>query len=143
MADGKKQKREMADWVITMAVPSNGYPLRRYNVAKRDRQEFESIFEGLLLKGCDRKAPITALWMANTLWVEPLPNTKKVKMAAKKMRVLAQEILELEKTGFHISAATERGCAEWAGTGRCGRPFAYVPALRTPEVAAEGSRDVR
>jgi len=100
--DLRKQKCEMADWAIAMAVPSNGEPLKRLRVRKSGFPTFKTTFRKLLLKGCDHKALMTALCMANTIWVRPLPTAGRVKAAVKRMRELAEEIAELEKTQFHI-----------------------------------------
>ena len=101
-ANLRKQKCEMADSAIAMAVPSNGEPLERLKVRRSDLRTFRTTFEELLLKGCDHKALMTALCMANTMWVRPLPTARRVKASVKRMRELAEEIAELEKTQFHI-----------------------------------------
>jgi hypothetical protein len=112
-ADLRKQKCEMADMAIAMAVPSNGEPLKRLNFRRSGMQTFKTTFKELLLKGCDHKALLTALCMANTIWVRPLPTARRVKAAAKRMRELAEEITELEKTEFlilqHRQVVTESG----------------------------------
>lgn len=97
-----KQKCEMADSAIAMAVPSNCEPLKNLEIRKSDWQTFKDAFRELLLKGCDHKALWTALCMANTITVRPLPTARRVKAAVKRMRELAGEIAELEKTQFHI-----------------------------------------
>jgi hypothetical protein len=135
-ANRKKQKDTMADWAILMALPfSNLRPLKRYKVARTDRQLFDLTFESLLEKRCERSALETALWMANTVQVETFPNTTRVKSLAEKMRNLADEISRVEGTKFPDLADAGDHQAKRHGPGRCGRRFAGVPLLRAPQVA--------
>lgn len=93
----------MADWAVFIAAPSgNLQPLRGFKVAEADQEEFISIFMGLVDDGCDEKALKTALWMANTIQVPPFPRAPRVKLLAKKLRALADEISRLEKTNFLV-----------------------------------------
>jgi len=87
---------------IAMAVPSNAEPLKQLKIQRSDLQTFKDGFRKLLIEGCDHKALMTALCMANTISVRPLPTARRVKAAVKRMRELAQEIADLEKTQFHI-----------------------------------------
>lgn len=79
----------------------------------------------LVAAGCDQRALVTALWMANAVQVESFPNATKVRSLAKRMRDLAYEISRLEASNFLVWQ-TEQGIKrvypvlyiKWATNGR-------------------------
>ena len=93
----------MADWAIFIGVPfGNLQPLKGFKLAENVAKEFMSTTVDLVAKGCDGNALMTALYMANTAQVPPFPSATKVKAIAKRMRDLATDISELEKTNFLV-----------------------------------------
>lgn len=99
----KKQKDTMADWALFIGVPfGNLQPLKGFRLAEEVAEEFRSTTADLVARGCDENALMTALYMANTVQVPPFPSATKVKAIAKRMRDLATDILEVEKTNFLV-----------------------------------------
>jgi len=93
----------MADWAIFIGVPfGNLQPLKGFKLGEDVAEEFMSTTEDLVAKGCDGNALMTSLFMANTVEVPPFPPATKVKAIAKRMRDLATDISELEKTNFLV-----------------------------------------
>ncbi len=93
----------MADWALFIGVPfGNLQPLKGFKLAEDVAEEFTSTTADLVAKGCDGNALMTALHMANTAQVSPFPSATKVKAISKRMRDLAKNISELEKTNFLV-----------------------------------------
>jgi hypothetical protein len=102
-AERKTQKDTMADWALFIGVPfGNLEPLKGFKLGEAVGEEFMAIAWDLVAKGCDGNALMTALNMANTVQVPPFPSAARVKAIAKRMRDLAKDISELEKTNFLV-----------------------------------------
>jgi transposase len=104
---GKRERRMMADWAMSVSLPSVKYPLEQYEVAVSRREEFEEDFQFLLGKGCDALALEAALCMAKTMRARVMPKAGKVRVVADKVRALAREISELESSYFLIAQESE------------------------------------
>jgi len=98
--DRNVQKETIADFMILMAVVSCE-PLRPYKKpsAIRFTTDFDSAFDSLIGQGCRRKALETALQMSNTIRVPDVPSSKRVSPMVKRIRMLADELGDLEASG--------------------------------------------
>jgi hypothetical protein len=96
----KVQKETIADFMILMAVVSCE-PLRSYSTPSTTRYKtaFESAFDALIDYGCTRKALETALQMSKTIRVPDAPSSKRVSPMVKRIRMLADELSDLEASG--------------------------------------------
>ena len=91
----------MVDWAVFIALPrGNLEPLNRYRVLPEDRDVFKKKLRELVAAGCDQRALVTALWMANTVQVESFPSATRIRSLAKRARDLADEISRLEASHF-------------------------------------------
>jgi hypothetical protein len=99
--DARKRKNRMVDWAVFIALPrGNLEPLNRYRVLPEDRDVFKKKLRELVAAGCDQRALVTALWMANTVQVESFPSATRIRSLAKRVRDLADEISRLEASHF-------------------------------------------
>jgi hypothetical protein len=104
---GKPQRHMMADWAMSVSLPSVKYPLEQYEVPVSRRGEFEKTFQFLLGKGCDALALRAALCMAKTIREREMPKAERVRVVADKLRALASEVWELESSHFLIAQESE------------------------------------
>ena len=104
---GKRQRHMMADWAMSVSLPSVKYPLEQYEVAASGREDFEEEFRFLVGKGCEAVALEAALCMAKTMRARVMPKAEKVRVGAEKLRALARELSELESSYFLIAQESE------------------------------------
>jgi hypothetical protein len=99
-SDRKVQKETIADFLSLMAVVSCE-PLRPYSTppATRYTTSLDSAFDSLIGQGCRRNALETALLMSNTIRVPDAPSSKRVSPMVKRIRMLADELGDLEASG--------------------------------------------
>jgi hypothetical protein len=97
----------MADWAMSVSLPSVKHPLERFEVATSGHNEFEKDFQFLVGKGCDAGALEAALCMAKTIRARVMPKAEKVRGLADKLRALATELWELEGSHFLIAQESE------------------------------------
>src|ERR1035441_10314750 len=99
-SDHKVQKETIADFMILMAVVSCE-PLRPYRKPSiiKFETDFDFSFDRLIGQGCRRNALETALLMSNTIRVPDAPSSKRVSSMVKRIRMLADELGDLEASG--------------------------------------------
>ncbi len=99
-SDRKVQKETIADFMILMAVVSCE-PLRPYRKPSiiNFETDFDFAFDSLIGQGCRRNALETALLMSNTIRVPDAPSSKRVSPMVKRIRMLADELGDLEASG--------------------------------------------
>src|SRR5208282_4171401 len=99
-SDRKVQKETIADFMILMAVVSCE-PLRPYRKPSviKFETDFDFAFDSLIGQGCRRNALETALLMSNTIRVPDAPSSKRVSPMVKRIRMLADDLGDLEASG--------------------------------------------